>query len=110
MVLRNIIYRTFQQRMAVAPNAELDGIAVTLQSTPDARWEIAGYTDSRGTPMGNRRLSQRRAMAVMQYLIRKGVPSTSLVATGFGAQNPVASNVTLAGRRQNQRIEIRRLP
>jgi len=109
-VLRSITFRTFQARMAVAPNAELDGIAASLRSMPDARWEIAGYTDSRGIPAGNQRLSQRRAAAVIQYLIGKGVPSTSLTAVGYGAQNPVASNATLAGRAQNRRIEIKRLP
>ena len=110
LVLRNITFRANTAVLLPSSSAELDNIAASLRSVPDARWEIAGYTDNRGIAARNLVLSRQRAAAVMQYLIAKGVPSTSLAAAGYGAQNPAASNLTVFGRAQNRRVEIKRLP
>jgi outer membrane protein OmpA-like peptidoglycan-associated protein len=107
-VLRNLVYRRSLVRvLVVRSNAELIRVAASLLSTPDAQWEIAGYTDSSGT--GNLSLSQQRAAAVRQFLINRGVPAASLTAVGYGTQNPVRPNTTAAGRAQNRRVEIKRL-
>ena len=89
--------------------AELDKIAIAIQAVSNAKWEIAGYTSSVGAAARNLRLSQARANAVRAYLESKGVPAASLTAVGYGAQHPVASNKTAAGRAQNMRVEIKRL-
>jgi outer membrane protein OmpA-like peptidoglycan-associated protein len=67
---------------------------------------VTGYTDSRGTPQHNIDLSQRRAQAVYDYFVSKDVNPARLVAMGKGETEPVASNGTEAGRRQNRRVEI----
>ena len=67
---------------------------------------VTGYTDSRGTPQHNIDLSQRRAQAVYDYFVSKDVNPARLVAMGRGETEPVASNGTEAGRRQNRRVEI----
>ena len=51
-------------------------------------------------------LSERRAQAVRDYLIKKGVPATSLTAHGYGPDKPIADNKTKAGRAQNRRVEF----
>ncbi len=68
--------------------------------------EIAGYTDSQGKALYNRRLSQRRAENVKRYLVDHGIPSSMLVAKGYGEADPIASNKNEAGRQLNRRIEF----
>jgi len=75
----------------------LDGIAAAIGAIPDSRWEIGGYTTS---SVGTRAGTQRRALAVAQYLIRwGGVASSALTYVGYGRTNP----------RQTQRVEIKRI-
>ncbi len=67
--------------------------------------KIVGYTDSRGSAAYNKKLSQRRADAVVADLVSKGVDAKQLSASGMGEENPVADNSTSAGRAKNRRIE-----
>ncbi len=76
-------------------------------ASPGAYFRIEGHTDSIGTLLGNRRLSQRRAQAVAHELQRLGVPPQALQIRGLGEQYPVAENATEEGRRRNRRAEIR---
>ncbi|MGH6797951.1 MAG: OmpA family protein, partial [Roseiarcus sp.] len=67
--------------------------------------EIAGYTDNTGDAALNQALSQKRAEAVREALIRYGADPDMLVAKGYGEADPVASNDTAEGRLKNRRIE-----
>ena len=67
--------------------------------------EIAGYTDSTGDAALNLALSQKRAEAVREALIKYGADPDMLVAKGYGEADPVASNDTAEGRLKNRRIE-----
>ena len=109
LVIRNITFRPNTSTLLPASNAELDKIAIALVATPNSRWEVGGYTDNRGVPAANQRLSQARAQAVMQYLVSKTVPAASLTAVGYGSQRPAAPNTRAAGRAQNRRVEIKRI-
>lgn len=84
--------------------AVLDRIAAVLGRCDGARVEIGGHTDSRGPEALNQRLSLRRAEAVLDALIARGVPLAMLSARGFGEAEPVASNDTEEGRARNRRI------
>jgi OmpA-OmpF porin, OOP family len=83
----------------------LNDMATALKSVSKSV-EIAGHTDATGLREANLLLSQARAEAVKQYLAGLGVPAASLVAKGYGPDQPVASNVTPDGRRRNRRIEF----
>jgi outer membrane protein OmpA-like peptidoglycan-associated protein len=110
MVLRHVSFRPNRANLDAAARAELDGIASAMLAAPSgSRWEVAGYTSSTGARTVNMRLSQQRADAVKDYLVSKGVPSSRLISVGYGPRNPIASNRTLAGRRRNMRVEIKRL-
>lgn len=84
----------------------LDGIARAAKACP-GRLRIEGHTDNEGRDAFNTTLSLRRAEAVRTALVRRGIEASRLVAEGFGAGRPVATNETEAGRARNRRIEIR---
>jgi outer membrane protein OmpA-like peptidoglycan-associated protein len=86
--------------------ATLDAAAATLQEWGDVKVEVAGHTDSVGKDSYNLALSQRRAEAVRQYLVGKGVAANRLFARGYGETRPVADNATEEGRLQNRRVEL----
>ena len=85
----------------------LNQLTDTLLEHPRTRVEIGAYTDSMGAAANNLRLSERRATAVMQYLIDMGINPARLEARGYGENDPIASNDTPQGRAQNRRVEIR---
>ncbi|MGC1330236.1 OmpA family protein, partial [Pseudomonas sp.] len=69
---------------------------------------VTGHTDSVGKPGYNKKLSERRAHSVVDYLISVGIPRASFVSvSGAGESQPVADNKTADGRAQNRRVEIR---
>ncbi len=86
--------------------ASLDGLAELLKQRPTWSVDLKGYTDSSGNATKNLQLSRDRAYAVKAYLVNKGVPASAMQTFGFGADNPVASNSTAAGRAKNRRVEI----
>jgi OOP family OmpA-OmpF porin len=86
-------------------NALLDEYAAFLKRNTNYSAKIVGYTDNVGSAAYNKKLSQKRAEAVMQALIERGVDAKQLSAIGMGELNPVASNDTEEGRAQNRRIE-----
>jgi len=91
------------------PNALplLDTLALAMKENPNYTFEVDGFTDSRGSDFINIKLSGKRAKAVVEYLISKGVPSSMMTVKAFGKANPVASNKTAEGRAMNRRVEIR---
>jgi OmpA-OmpF porin, OOP family len=65
-----------------------------------------GHTDSVGTDAYNQALSERRAAAVKDYLVSKGIPSAKITTIGKGESQPVATNKTAEGRQKNRRVDI----
>ena len=109
IVLEGVNFETGSANLTDQAYATLDRVAASLGAYPLLRVEVAGYTDSRGSAAINLRLSQARAAAVRTYLINKGVPPQQLTSRGFGAGNPIASNITAAGRARNRRVELHRM-
>jgi outer membrane protein OmpA-like peptidoglycan-associated protein len=84
----------------------LEAIVAIMQKYPASRFRIEGHTDSQGSDEYNLKLSERRANAVKDYLISKGISADRLEAKGYGESKPVATNKTAAGRAKNRRVEI----
>ncbi|MCB0532170.1 MAG: OmpA family protein [Lewinellaceae bacterium] len=84
---------------------EIDQLLEFMQKYPAIRIGIAGHTDDVGTEAYNLELSARRARAVFDYLVKKGIPENRLDWKAFGETRPVAENVSEAGRQQNRRVE-----
>ncbi|MBV1761923.1 OmpA family protein [Hoeflea sp.] len=85
----------------------LDRIAFAARQCGDVRLEISGHTDSDGSEADNLALSERRAEAVLDFMIAAGVPAERMDATGYGESRPLESNETDAGKAANRRIEFR---
>jgi len=83
--------------------AKVSGI---LLAYPGLKIQVEGHTDAVGSDEYNMKLSQQRADGVREYLVSQGVPGQTVVATGLGKADPVASNDTAAGRQQNRRVEM----
>jgi outer membrane protein OmpA-like peptidoglycan-associated protein len=84
----------------------LDAVAKAAGDCPGVL-QIEGHTDSDGAAAPNQALSLRRAEAVRDALVKRGVPAERLTVAGYGAEKPVASNATAEGRNRNRRIEMR---
>ncbi len=95
----------------VPPDADpiLDEIGGILVQWPELRIEVGGYTDNVGSAKSNLDLSQRRAQAVMDYLLHKfqQIKPDQFTAKGYGLTNPVTSNATVEGKAQNRRVEFK---
>jgi len=86
------------------PTLEL-GVAV-MALNPQVNMVVQGHTDSVGSESSNQDLSERRAQAVVEYLVGRGIDRSRLDAVGFGESTPVATNDTAEGRQINRRIEV----
>jgi outer membrane protein OmpA-like peptidoglycan-associated protein len=105
-VLRGVNFDFNKANIRADAAPVLDEAIRALRDAPSAGVVVEGHTDSVGTDAYNQRLSERRAAAVRDYLIRGGVAPTRLQAVGFGESRPVASNDTADGRAQNRRAEL----
>ncbi len=85
----------------------LDEIVTVLKANPEMKAEIQGHTDSKGSNAYNINLSEKRARAVVAYLIEKGISPSRLSSKGYGPSRPIASNDTAEGRAQNRRVELK---
>ena len=84
----------------------LDRLIETALRCPSANIEIAGHTDADGEDGFNQALSEKRAQAVADFLVKAGLPAERFTAMGYGSTQPVASNDTDAGKAQNRRIDF----
>jgi len=99
----------FQSAEAIIESSSyalLDQMAATAANCPAASISVEGHTDSQGADAYNLDLSQRRAQAVVTYLVNKGIAGTSLTSIGYGETNPIGDNATPEGRALNRRIEF----
>ena len=74
---------------------------------PKANFIIEGHTDSVGTDKSNQILSERRAHAVLDYLVANGISDDRLSHVGYGEAQPIDNNKTRAGRANNRRVEVK---
>lgn len=107
VVLNNVFFATDSYVLEDASRAELNKLIELLVNNPGLNLEIGGHTDSVGSDADNLLLSERRASAVVDYLVANGVVNDRLTAKGYGETQPVADNATEAGRALNRRTEMK---
>jgi len=107
ITLDNVYFDTDKATIKPASYKQLNEIADLLKEKKGMEIEIAGHTDNTGSEAHNKELSQRRADAIRNYLIKKGANPDHITAVGYGAEQPIAPNTTPEGRAKNRRIEVR---
>ena len=107
VALNGVTFETDSNRLRPDAVTILDEVAEVLNRYPEMLVEVAGHTDSVGADAYNQQLSQRRAEAVVEYLVGKGIAADRMTAMGYGESEPVDSNDTKDGRERNRRVELR---
>ena len=81
-------------------------VVAPMKEHPNLRALVEGHTDSIGSDAYNQRLSERRANAVRDYMVSRGIDAQRIMTKGWGKSKPIASNKTKEGRARNRRVEI----
>lgn len=106
LTLGDMLFDSGRATLTAGAGERIARIAAFLQQHPEQQARIEGHADSQGAEAANQRLSEQRAGAVHQALLRKGVAGARLSSQGLGESQPVASNDSAAGRQENRRVEI----
>ncbi|HLW82478.1 MAG TPA: OmpA family protein [Candidatus Acidoferrales bacterium] len=104
--MADVLFATAKFDLQPAAREALAKLSGIVEAHPGLKLQIEGYTDSVGSDAYNQKLSEDRAGTVRAYLAAQGVDPGAITSIGYGKANPVASNDTAAGRRQNRRVEI----
>ena len=106
IILKNVFFDTKRTELKPESITELDNVVRMMNENPTIKILISGYTDNVGKPADNLALSKGRAVAVVNYLLNKGVKNERLSFKGMGEANPVADNTTEEGKALNRRTEL----
>jgi outer membrane protein OmpA-like peptidoglycan-associated protein len=109
VILRGVNFEFGSATLTQESYAIMERVRDSLIEWPEIRVEIIGHTDDIGSALANRRLSQRRAESVRDYLVSQGVSADRLIAIGKGKDEPIADNETAEGRQLNRRVELHRV-
>lgn len=107
IVLNNIYFATGKTAFDESSSTDLQKLVQFLKDNPDLKLEIQGHTDNVGSVTGNKKLSEQRALSIVNYLVTKGVEKNRLTAKGYGSTLPIESNATEDGRAKNRRVEMK---
>jgi outer membrane protein OmpA-like peptidoglycan-associated protein len=106
-ILERVYFDTSKATIKAESFGLLDDVAKVLQDHPElTKIEVAGHTDDQGADASNLALSQGRATAVLEYLVKKGVDRGRLTAKGYGEGKPIVANTDDASRATNRRVEF----
>ena len=106
VVLKNVFFGTNETALKSESIVELDQVVALLKENPEVKILITGHTDNVGKPEDNLKLSEGRALSVVNYLISKGISKDRLAHKGFGTTKPIAGNDSEDGRAKNRRTEL----
>ena len=106
-VLENVFFDVDKAELKPESRAELDRLHTILEQNPEVNIEIGGHTDSDGDDAHNQELSERRAEAVVNYLVNKGISKDRLSYMGYGETQPMVSNTSAENKAKNRRTEVK---
>jgi OmpA-OmpF porin, OOP family len=105
--LDNVHFDVGKATLRPGSTKALDDVVAYMKNKETLNIEIAGHTDNVGKDNDNLKLSQQRAETIRNYILKKGIQPSRVVAKGYGATQPVADNATEDGRQLNRRTEVR---
>lgn len=107
VVLEGVFFAFDKTELTEPSKAVLNNAARIMKANPSLKVEVAGHTDSVGSPAYNLKLSQGRTESVVRHLVSQGVAAANLQAKGYGLTQPKVPNTTAEGRAKNRRVEFR---
>jgi len=102
----SVLFASGKSELLPTATVRLNEVAEALKAQTDRDMLVEGHTDNVGMVQSNLELGQRRAAAVRDYLVSRGVDSNRIKAVGIGEARPIADNNTPEGRANNRRVEI----
>lgn len=106
VALLGVLFEFNKSTLQPASDPVLQKVADLLTKDPTLKVEVQGHTDNVGSDVYNQTLSEARARAVMDWLVKHGIPAARLTAKGYGKTKPVGDNASDEGRAKNRRVEI----
>jgi outer membrane protein OmpA-like peptidoglycan-associated protein len=106
-ILKGVFFDTNKTTIKPASTPALTNLYEYLKMKSSVVIELSGHTDSVGSDEDNQILSDGRAKAVREWLVKKGIAENRITAVGFGESQPIDTNDTAAGRERNRRTEVR---
>ncbi len=106
LAVKAVKFQTGKAILKAESSKILTDIANILAKYPYYGLSMDGHTDSAGNDKSNQLLSEKRALACLDFLVKKGIDKNRLKSAGFGETRPVADNKTAAGRTKNRRVEF----
>ena len=103
----NLKFQTGKFVLSNKATKDLTAVSEILKKNQFVSITIEGHTDNTGSDKINDPLSNKRANAVMSFLLKKGIDASRMEAVGFGSKNPVADNSTTIGKTKNRRVDIK---
>jgi outer membrane protein OmpA-like peptidoglycan-associated protein len=107
MSVNNIFFDFDKSTLRPESTSELERLIKLMKDIPTLVIEISGHTDNKGSAEYNKKLSESRAISVVNYLVSKGVANNRLKYMGYGFEQPIATNDTDEGRQLNRRTEFK---
>ena len=107
VVLKNVFFETAKFDLKDQSRVELDKLTSFLEKNSKMKIELSGHTDNVGDKKMNQVLSENRAKAVLDYLVKRGIKVERLTTKGYGDTLPIADNNTEEGRAENRRTEFK---
>src|SRR5665647_233929 len=107
VVLNNILFETGKSILTQSSYTELERLFNIMTENAMMKIEISGHTDKTGSEPLNFKLSQDRAKAVVEYLVKKGINQSRIEFRGYGSLQPISDNATSGGRAKNRRVEFK---
>jgi outer membrane protein OmpA-like peptidoglycan-associated protein len=106
LTIGDVLFATGKSDLNTSAQISMDKIAVFLQEKQNRNLLVEGHTDNVGSEAYNQGLSEQRADAVKNALVKRGVAADRIVTIGYSKRYPVAGNDTALGRQQNRRVEV----
>jgi outer membrane protein OmpA-like peptidoglycan-associated protein len=104
--LNNIFFVQSKAEILPESQPELERLLKLLNENATLEIELGGHTDNQGSSAANLKLSEERALAIMNYLLENGINKKRLTSKGYGGTKPIASNASADTRQKNRRVEI----
>ncbi len=106
-ILTNIFFKRKSSELKDESDPELIRFYEFLKANKKIEVEISAHTDNKGNPADNKSISEQRAKAVVDFLIKKGIKESRLTYVGYGQTKPIGFNSDKEGRERNNRIEFK---